>query len=216
MLVALLLGFVLAFVGSMPVAGPIAAIMVGKGLEGRRRAGLYIAVGAAASESVYACLAFLGLSAALGAYPLLLPVSRVLGCFILVGLGVYFVGRKPGGGQARNTGPGEPEKPALRYLALGFSVTLFNPTLIVTWTAAVSAAHATGFLRVQALDAFPFAAGVALGIVSWFATLLWLLVRFQKRMRPELLGRVIRWMGVLLILGGVGVGIRTVLTWGRP
>lgn len=211
MLVALVIGFVLAFVGSMPVAGPIAVIMVGKGLEGQRRPGLYIAIGAAVCEAGYACLAFLGLTAAFGRFPLLVPISRVLGCVILIALGVYFLVRSP---KARAAdAPPSSKQPRYGHLALGFSITLFNPTLIITWTAAVTAAQSTGLLRVHAYDAFPFAGGVAVGIVTWFSVLLWLLQRFQKKLSNERLGSIIKGMGVLLVVCGLGFGLRTVLTW---
>jgi threonine/homoserine/homoserine lactone efflux protein len=211
---ALLIGFVLAFVGSMPIAGPIAALLVSMGLEGQRRAGLYVAIGAALSESAYACIAYLGLTAVLGRFPLLLPISRVVGCVILVALGTYFLVRPKTKPRERATdAPSSGKQPRYGHLALGLSITLFNPTLIVTWTAAVSAAQSTGLLRVHAMDAFPFAAGVATGIVTWFSVLLWLLTRFQKKLKPDLLDRVIRVMGALLVTAGLGFGLRTLLTW---
>ncbi len=214
LLAALLIGFVLSFVGSMPIAGPVAAVVLTKGLDNQPRAGLFIAIGAAVAESLYAGLAFLGLTAMLERYPLLLPVSRLFGCLILAGLGAYFLVRRARTGDAP-TDPGT--KPhattALGSALLGLSITAVNPTLIVTWTAAVSAAHSTGLLRVHGLDALPFAGGVLAGIISWFALFLSLLVRFQKKLRRESVDRVIKGMGVILLVAGVGLGIRTVLAW---
>lgn len=214
MVFALVIGFVLAFVGSMPIAGPIAVILVSKGLDGQRRAGLYIAIGAAICESAYACVAFLGLTAAIGRFPLLMPASRAIGCTILVALGTYFLLRRPKDTRPRAPdGPPSSQSPRYGNLALGFSITLFNPTLIVTWTAAVTAAQSTGLLRVHPLDAFPFAGGVATGIITWFTVLLWLLTRFQRNLRPELLERIIKGMGVILIMAGLGFGIRMLVLW---
>jgi threonine/homoserine/homoserine lactone efflux protein len=212
---ALLIGLVLSFVGSMPVAGPIAVVVLSRGLSNQRRSGLFIAVGAAIAECVYAGLAFLGIAAVLHRYPLLLPVSRLLACLLLTGLGAYFLLRPPGRSEGH-------DRAAVRARAttdagnalLGFSVTALNPTLIVTWTAAVGAAHATGLLRVREIDALPFAGGVATGIVAWFATLLAALARFQKKLRPETVRAIIKVMGGALLVAGVGYGVRTVLTWG--
>ena len=76
----------------------------------------------------------------------------------------------------RSKEPGEPDRTAprvgYRNVLFGFSLTAVNPTLVVTWTAAVGAAHSMGVLRVRALDAFPFAAGAGTGIVAWFVLFL--------------------------------------------
>ena len=214
MLPALLIAFVLSFLGSMPIAGPIAVIVVSKGLDNKPKDGLFIAIGAAVAEAVYAGLAFLGLTAALERYPILVPASRLMGCVILCGLGVYFIVRRPKKKEERAQGDKHvPATTALRSAFLGLSVTAVNPTLLVTWTAAVGAAESTGFLRVSKLDALPFAGGVLCGIIAWFATFLWLLVKFQKKLRPESIDKVIRWMGVVLLVLGIGFGVRTILKW---
>jgi threonine/homoserine/homoserine lactone efflux protein len=215
-LAALLVGLVLSFIGSMPIAGPIAVLVVSKGLDNKPRSGLFVAIGAAFAEAAYAGVAFLGLTAMLERYPLLVPISRVFGCVILVGLGVYFILRKPKKASDSQGDPkADPTTTAFRSALLGLTITALNPTLVVTWTAAVSAAHSTGLLRVNELDALPFAGGVLVGIIGWFATFLWLLTHFRKRLQPESLDRAIKGMGVVLVLAGVGFGVRTMVMWGR-
>jgi len=213
-LAALLTGIVLSFIGSMPVAGPIAVLVLSKGLDRQPRAGLFIAIGAAVAESVYAGLAFVGLTAALARFPWLLPASRAVGSLILSGIGAYLVARRP------RSAPGPaPEAPRTRgtgrlgHAFLGLSVTGLNPTLIITWTAAVGAAHAAGVLRVREADALPFAVGVATGIIAWFTTLLALLGRFHQRLPAAWIDRVIKVMGLALLVGGLTLGVRTFLAW---
>jgi threonine/homoserine/homoserine lactone efflux protein len=210
LILALLVGLFLGFLGSMPIAGPIAVVVVSKGLENKTRAGICIAAGAAAAESAYAFMAFWGLTSVLNRFPVILRASRLFGCALLIGLGFYFIFRKP-----KNAAPPkeQEERAGYRNVLFGLSVTAANPTLIVTWTAAVSAAHSTGILRVRALDAFPFAAGVAVGIVGWFALLLWLLSHFRSKVNPSTVDRVIRGMGVLLIVLGVAFAIRVIVGW---
>jgi threonine/homoserine/homoserine lactone efflux protein len=215
MLAAFLVAFVFSFIGSMPIAGPIAVVVLSKGLDNQPRSGFFVAVGAALAESVYAGLAFLGLTAMLERYPLLLPISRIFGCAILVGLGVYFILRKSKKKDEKENDKKEDAGKTTAFASafLGLSVTAVNPTLIVTWTAAVSMAHSTGLLRVSELDALPFAGGVLTGIIGWFSTMLWLLVKFQKKMKTESIDRAMKVMGVVLVLAGVGFGIRTGLVW---
>jgi threonine/homoserine/homoserine lactone efflux protein len=207
---AWLIGLAFGFLGSMPIAGPTAVVLVSKGLDNQFRAGIYIAAGAAAAESAYAFMAFWGLTAVLHRYPVLVPGSRLVGAILLALLGCYFVVRKSKDAEAKRD---EAQRSALRSLLTGFSLTALNPMLIVTWTAAVGAAHSTGVLRVDALDAFPFAGGAACGIVGWFAVLLWLLSHFHSRVKPTTIDRIIRWMGVLLILVGIGLTVRAIAKW---
>ena len=212
MIVALIIGFVLSFLGSIPIAGPIAVIIVSKALEHRNRAAFFISIGASVAEAIYAYLAFWGFSTVLVSYPSLVPASRLIGACILIGLGIYLVVRKaktPEQAKARDNA----NAVGIRNVLLGFSMTIVNPTLIVTWTAAVGAAHSTGLLRMYQRDAWTFSLGVLAGINTWFATLLVLLGRFKKNMTPKTLDKVIRGIGiVLIVLGGI-FGVRTIVKW---
>src|SRR5580692_12304589 len=118
----------------MPIAGPIAAIVVSKGLENKTRAGLCIAVGAAVAESAYAFMAFWGLTSVLSRFPILLPASRLFGCVLLIALGSYFAGRKKKDEQRPRD---ETDRLGYQNVLFGLTMTAVNPTLLVTWTAAV-------------------------------------------------------------------------------
>ncbi len=209
MVVTFILGLVFGFVGSMPVAGPISILVFESGLDARSRDGLSLALGAAIAESIYAGMAFLGLTAALENFPLLVPVSRVLGALILVALGTYFVLLRP---PTRTVEKSEPAHEGSRFI-FGFTLTLLNPTLIATWSAATTVLHSSGLVRVREVDAFPFAVGVGLGILGWFATLINLLGRFRSRFSPRTLDRMIRVAGGLLLVTGLVLALRLVLQW---
>src|SRR5437667_10249636 len=100
-LFALLVGAVMGFLGSMPIAGPVAVLVLERGLIRRGREGLGVAMGASAAESIYAFLAFWGLGSALQAWPRLLPASRLVGAGVMITLGIYLARRK--------SQPGPPE-----------------------------------------------------------------------------------------------------------
>ena len=63
--VATLPGLLFGFVAAMPMAGPIWALVFERALRGRMREGLYVAIGGAVAEAVYAALAFWGFAALL-------------------------------------------------------------------------------------------------------------------------------------------------------
>ena len=212
MIAALVIGFVLAFLGSIPIAGPIAVIVLSKGLEHRNRAGLFIAIGAAVAEAIYAFLAFWGFSSILSRYPVLIPATRLIGCIILILLGIYLAVRAPKSKEAAQT-KDKSKVVGVRNILLGFSMTVVNPTLIVTWTAAVGAAHSTGLLAMRPRDALPFSIGVCGGIITWFALMLMLIGRFHKSMQPEKMQKIIKAIGIVLVVLGAAFGARVLWKW---
>lgn len=201
MFAAALLGFAFGFIGSMPIAGPIAILVFGRGLENRARSGIHVAAGAAVAESAYAYLAFWGFSSLVVQYSWLEPVSRAAGALILTGLGLHFVRRR----SSPEVGfrPVDPSVGNKRSFLLGFTITALNPTLMATYTAAVTTVYSMGIVSIDARGALPFAVGTAFGITIWFAVLLVLLARFRARFTPTTLDAVIRVMGLGLILLGL-------------
>lgn len=201
MLTAALLGFAVGFVFSMPVAGPISILVFSRGLQDRIRSGVYLAIGGALAESMYAYLAFWGFSELLTAHPWVQPISRGVAALLLIGLGMHFMLKR-----SRPDLPELPPDPAVgnkRSFFLGLTITLLNPTLIATWGAAVAAVHSWEIVSFDSKRALPFSIGVCLGISGWFVVLLWLLRRFRGRFRRSTLDMMIRVMGVVLALLGL-------------
>lgn len=211
MLTVGVLGFIFGFVGSMPVAGPIAILVFGRGLEGRLRSGVYLAVGAAIAESIYAYFAYWGFSELLTHHRWIEPVTRTLAAVLLVGLGVHFaIGRK----KRQEIDPALEQKKHVgnkRSFLLGFTITALNPALIATWSAAVTTLQSFDAVEFSPKHALPFSAGVLLGIAVWFCVLLVLLGRFRGRFRRETLDKTVRAMGVFLIALGLYFGVKLVL-----
>jgi len=213
-LIVAIIGFLFGFVGSMPVAGPIALLVFGRGLEGKGRAGLHIAIGAAVAESVYAYLAFWGFSELLETTPWLGVASRVGGAVILIALGLWFLLRRP-----KPANAAEPparltakRKGVKRNVALGFVITAVNPALIATWGAAVTTLYSVMPLEFNADHALPFSVGACIGIASWFSVLLVLLSRFRNRFRADTLDRAARGAGILILCAGLALAVRAAVT----
>lgn len=209
MVVAILVGFAFGFIGSMPVAGPIALLVLRLGLNHDARHARYVAIGGAAAEGFYSLAAFWGLSTVLDRFPHVLPASRIVGAVLCLALGIVLLLHKPKPGLP----PGQPErrKGTKRSLLGGFLLTALNPTLLVTWTAALAALHTTGLVTLSPERAVPFALSVFLGIVAWFSTLLWLVRRFKGRWSPATVEWFIKTMGALLVIAAAVVLFRAVL-----
>ena len=207
-MLAALLGFLFGFVGSMPIAGPVAVLVFGRGIEDRGRSGFYIAMGSAFAESVYAYLAFWGFSAFLTQYRWIEWVSTAAAAVILTGLGLRFMLRPHTSEQRITDRPRHVGKK--RNFALGFMLTALNPTLIATWTAAVTTVYSLQIVTFDLRGALPFSIGAATGIITWFATLLYLLNHFRARVSPAVLDKVVRVMGGFLVTLGLGIAVRFV------
>ncbi len=149
-LVVSLAAFVFAFVGSLPLAGPIALLVISNGASGRYKEALRIALGAATAEGIYASLAFWGFATFLARYALVLPISHGVTAVVLCGLGVRFLffKVKEDAKHAKEPKPGR--------FWVGFSVAALNPTLLATWGAITTFLYARQLVQFTGLLAIPF------------------------------------------------------------
>jgi threonine/homoserine/homoserine lactone efflux protein len=194
-ILSFVLGFGFGFIGSIPVAGPISALVFSRGLAGRFRSGAFIALGGAVAEAAYAFLAFWGFSAFLTRYAFIVPVSRALGALILTALGISFLRMKS---LAQAAGDGHADT-AWASFVLGLTITALNPTLIATWTAVVTTLYSTELLNFSTGKAYPFGAGTLSGIALWFLALLGLIRAYKDRFTVRTLLVVVRAVGVMLL-----------------
>jgi threonine/homoserine/homoserine lactone efflux protein len=194
MTVALLVGFLFGFLGSIPVAGPLAAIVLARAMAGRDRSALFIALGGGLAEGLYAWLACFGFTALLARYSWLAPASELVATLILTGLGLLFLLKPP---EPRNEADATGQEGS--DLLLGFTLVALNPTLIATWTAATTVLLSTGLVSLDGSTAAWFAGGAWVGIVAWFVALIVLVRRYRERFNPQQLKRFLRAMGVFLL-----------------
>jgi threonine/homoserine/homoserine lactone efflux protein len=210
MLLAFALGTIFGFVGSMPIAGPIALLVFAYGAAGRARSAFYVTLGAALAESLYAFVTFWGFAELLQRYPLVVPVSQALGSVVLLATGTYLLLRR----RYDKAGPSSERSQTKRggKFLLGFTITALNPTLLVTWTAAVTALSSALGHGLRTVDALPFAAGACAGIVGWFALLLTLMHKYREKFSPRTLDRLARGAGALVLGLGIWFGISFALS----
>jgi len=208
MVAALLIGFCFGFFGSIPVAGPIAALVLKRGLTGRFASAAFVGVGGGIAEAGYAFLAFWGYATWLADKPLVDPISKAVAAIILIGLGVSFARyrTKDTAGVAQKVDESIP-----RSLLLGFSITALNPTLIATWTAATTTLDSADIVRLEPIDAIPFSLGALIGIVGWFGMLTVLLKRYGPRFDRNKLDTCVRVIGLLILGLGLWFGIKAVM-----
>jgi len=208
MLTALIVGLALGFFGSIPVAGPISILVLKDALEKGHRQGFHIALGAAAGESVYAFVAFWGLTTVLETFPVLMPISKIAGAVLVIVLGIYLVVRRPKPTEAT---AGKLADRQSKLWLRGFLIAVLNPTLLATWTTIVTGLNAASLVEPSPRGALPFAIGVGVGIFGWFAFLVEVVVRrFRKRLDATKIQKVVRAFGWAMIGVGAVIMSRTV------
>jgi threonine/homoserine/homoserine lactone efflux protein len=198
------LGFGLAFIGSVPMSGPVAVLFMARLLGGERGTAALIALGGALVEAGFALGLAFALPQLFGRTKALVLVSLALGALVITTLGLLLALR-PQFAQ-RFSGAGEK-----RGFARGALTTLFNPTLLATWTLAVSTLYANGWLSRHFLSALAFAVGVCLGSLAWFGILIGVTALRRRSVAPETRTKILRAMGGFLVVSGVFLGVRFVV-----
>jgi threonine/homoserine/homoserine lactone efflux protein len=202
------IAFVLAYVGSMPLAGPIAVWMITRAAERRFGEARRIGIGAALSEGIYAALAFWGFATFLARQQLVVPISRAATAVILTAVGGWVVFWKPS-----DVAPDREERKA-GTLFIGFWISAFNPTLLITWSTAVAFLYSKGLTGERSLVAIPFGACAALGVASWNVCVVHLLEKYGGRLPKSAMTWVVRTMGLVLVGLGLWAGVQFV-EWAR-
>ena len=202
------IAFVVAFVGSLPLAGPIAILVVSNGASGRYKEALRIALGAAVAEGIYAFLAFWGFATFLARHALVLPISHGVTAVILCGLGVRFLFFKL---KPQDSGSQQAKRANSGRFWVGFSVSAVNPTLLATWGAVTTFLYSNQIVRFTGILAIPFAGCAAAGIAVWGLAVVALMKRFRENMPRVALTWIVRSMGILMI----GVGLWSGIALGR-
>ena len=184
----------MAFLGSMPPVGPIAVLLLERGVAGRAREGLRIGYGAALAETIYCALATAGVSELMQRYAIVETIARFVGVVILVALGLYFV-------RFRVTPASTPvDEKKRRPFALGFSISAANPTLIITWSGSIATLLAFTHARFDVAARALFVAGVCAGMLAWFRLFLWMLARWRDRITLRAAQWTIRAAGAAMIV----------------
>jgi threonine/homoserine/homoserine lactone efflux protein len=197
---ASLLGLLLGFIGSMPVAGPIALLVLRKGLRGHYSEGIALAMGAAISEAVYCALALLGFDYLFVRYPIVESASRIIGGLLLIGLGIGFALMKAKDDPTDGGTPQASSK-ATPFLT-GLTVAGLNPTLMVTWSGVAAIVYST-FGAFGEWEKVGFPIGVGIGNFLWFVVMLMLMKRYRSRFQTTSITRGIKAVGIIMTgMGG--------------
>lgn len=198
-----------AFVGSMPLAGPIALMVVSHAARGRFGGALRIGFGAAVAEGIYAGVAYWGFATFLARHKTVVPISHGVSALVLAALGARFVVWKLED-EKKAEGGAEPGT-----ALVGFTLAALNPTLVLTWSAAVAFVYSKGLGQTPPAYAIPFGVCVAIGVAAWFSLLVKLVRKYHGKLPRKALTWMVRILGAALVGLGVWSGVQLLGTWKR-
>ena len=209
LVVAAILGIIVAFIGSIPIAGPLAVLVLERAVSGKRAEGLYIAFGGALAESVVAFVVALLFPLLFGLSHTVVTVSRIAGAAIVGTIGlVLFIHpdiiKRPPTTRRRGS------------FITGLVLSGVNPTLVATWTVVVATLNSHGLLRPTTAAAAFFGLGVGAGVAGWFSLLVLLSGKAQEYMQGHRRKQTIRVLGLVLVCAGGYLIFRSMHETGIP
>ena len=197
-LAALGLAFFFGFIGSIPLTGPIALLVFSRSAKRQFRKAVNLGLGAALAEGLYAGGAFWGFRTLVHS-DALKRIADAVSAVVLVGLGIYFARWRFHERTPRRADDD-------RCFWTGFSISLLNPTLLVTWSVVVAALTSRDWLGGNRWHALPFGVGAALGVASWELLFVAGVRRFGDKFHQTLIRRIVRGVAVVLIALGAWSG----------
>lgn len=214
-LLLMVAGFAMGFFGSIPPTGPVALMVINRAFRGRLKFAFAAGVGGALAEVIYSALAVTGVGLVLQELHVAQTLIRALSTLVLLAVGVYFLVSPIERGDVDEHAADEEQSltSALGHLGKGFSVAIVNPTLILNWTVAVAFFFSLFHIHASVLGRVLFVVGVGTGMIVWTGVEVWLLHKFQQRYSIDLLGRIQRWVSILVILAAAYLGYKTIVNW---
>ena len=194
----IVVGAVMGFLGSVPLAGPVALLVVTRGLSGDFKEAKRIAVGAAIAEGLLAGWVFAGLGLLYSQLPQLEGLVEWFGAFALIAIGLWFLVR----GVAQKAPEKDSPDETSAGFVLGVGLVLGNPGMIGTWGGALAALEGTGIVQVSSVGGIGFGLGVLLGVLGWFLLMLRLIRSYGSELNPTVLNFIVRGIGLALAITG--------------
>lgn len=201
-LLALGLGAALAFVGSVPMTGPLALLVLDRIVAAQRSAAFRIALAGALVEGAIAAGIATLLPLVLRHSERIVVQARLSGALVIFAVGMTLALRPDLLASIKT-------ERKRQSFAAGFLTTALNPTLVATWTVAVITLHESDLMRGRVATGVAFGVGVAAGALAWFVVLLVLARRSRFSGGIQHRTALGRTLGIILALLGAGLFART-------
>ena len=196
MILALLRGIIVGFVGGIPV-GPVNAAVIDTAMRKCIRRAIAIGLGGAFVDFLYSQIAVMGLGSLLKRVPGLDTMFVGVGGVILVVFGVLTLSKPP---MVEERVPEVLLKKRALFssAATGVLISVMNPAVLVSWVLIAG----TVLASLSRFDAFIAGIGIFLGTSVWFVLIAWLAAKGRVKLGARA-AWVTRTVGGLLLVYGV-------------
>jgi threonine/homoserine/homoserine lactone efflux protein len=191
-------GIIIGLTLAVPV-GPISLVCIHRTVANGRLHGIVSGLGVATADSLYAAVAFLGLTAVSGVIMGHQTLFRLLAGIALILVGIQVFRSIPAA-----VSEGDGQEPYLQdFLSLS-AIAAANPLTIIFF---ITILPGFGIVAqgTTLIAAVPFVAGVFLGSVLWWLILCGSLGSFRSRLGIGSLRQINRVSGILITCFGVGM-----------
>lgn len=198
------LGSALAFLGSVPMTGPLALLVLDRLLTAQRRAAVWIAFAGALVEGFIAALVATLLPLVLRHSESIVRHARLSGSLVIFAVGMTLTVR-PDLLDAIKT-----DRKRQSFSA-GFLTTALNPTLLATWTITVTALHDADLVEGGFQSGLAFGFGALTGAFGWFVLLALIARRIPVASLTRHRATFGRAIGIILAVLGAALFARAVI-----
>jgi threonine/homoserine/homoserine lactone efflux protein len=191
-------GIIIGLTLAVPV-GPISLVCIHRTVANGRLHGIVSGLGVATADSLYAAVAFLGLTAVSGVIMGHQTLFRLLAGISLILVGIQVFRSIPAA-----VSEGDGQEPYLQDFLSLFAIAAANPLTIIFF---ITILPGFGIVAqgTTLIAAVPFVAGVFLGSVLWWLILCGSLSSFRSRLGIGSLWQINRVSGILITCFGVGM-----------
>ncbi|MDO8508222.1 MAG: LysE family transporter [Nanoarchaeota archaeon] len=192
--------FLIGFLATIIATGPVTFLVFRNSLLGRYNRAVAMVFGSSLMESIYCILALSVVSSLFLESARIQLLSRTISAIILFSIGIYLyktdIIKDISRGVRQLT-----KKEKTRSFLAGFILVAINPTIILTWSAAITALISFKIARVHSLIEILFFAGFAtLGMISGGLSMILLIKYFKMKFPKEMLNKVLKFIGALLVI----------------
>lgn len=182
--------------------GPINAAQMERGIRSGFLHAWLIGLGGVLADCIFMILVYFGVIHFLG-IPFMQTFLWLFGFFVLTYMGVESIAN------ARKTAAkgGSGKEAAVKSLAAGFFMSLFNPLSILFWLGIYGSVLADMVAKYEAREVFLYSAAVLGGIMLWDVFMALLASSFRRLLTPRLLAAISVASGLSLIGFGVYFGL---------
>ena len=199
----LIKGLLVGLVFGVP-AGAIGALTIQRSLTHGFWAGLVTGLGSSAADILYACVGVFGLTLISDFLLAHQAVISIAGGVVIILLGINIFRKK-----AQKVEDTEQRSRLPIFFSSSFAIAIMNPATILAFIVAFSSFGIADNLN--ATQGTQLICGILLGTGCWWAGLSGLVCIFRSRVTDAIYHRLNQILGILMVLFGLYVGLRTFL-----